>query len=51
MYIDKSIIIDVSESFEDMDAKLLKGLYDKYKNIKIIFNFNDKDFLLRAIES
>ena len=51
VYIDKSIIIDVSESFEDMDAKLLKGLYDKYKNIKIIFNFNDKDFLLRAIES
>ena len=51
MYIDKSIVIDVSESFEDIDAALLKGLYNKYKNIKIIFNFNNKEHLSRAIES
>ena len=46
-YKDKAIIIDVSENFEDIDAQLLKGLYKKYKYIKIAFNFN-RDFLLRA---
>lgn len=47
-YHDKRIIIDVSDIFEEADAKLLKGLYEQYKNIKIIFNFENKDFLLRA---
>ena len=46
-YKDKAIVIDVSENFEEIDAQLLKGLYEKYKYIKIAFNFN-KDFLLRA---
>ena len=50
-YQDKSIIIDVTDAFEEVDAQLLKGLYDKYKNIKIIFNFNNKDYLSRAKEN
>ena len=51
VYQDKSIIIDVTDAFEEVDAQLLKGLYDKYKNIKIIFNFNNKDYLSRAKEN
>ena len=47
-YQNKTIIIDVTDSFEDVDAQLLKGLYDKYKNIKIIFDFYNKEFLARA---
>ena len=47
-YNNKSIVIDISDSFEDIDAKLLKGLYEKYKNIKIIINFYNGDHLKRA---
>ena len=47
-YKEKSIIIDVTDVFEDLDAKLLKNLYNKYKNIKIIINFNNKDHLSRV---
>lgn len=47
-YNDKTIIIDVSGAFEEQDASLLKGLYDKYKNIKIIFNFYNQEHLSRA---
>lgn len=47
-YKDKSIVIDVSDSFEDIDATLLKGLSEKYNNIKIIFDFYNEDFLTRA---
>ena len=47
-YKEKSIIIDVTETFEEVDAQLLKGLYDKYKNFKIIFDFNNKDYLSRV---
>ena len=47
-YQNKTIIIDVTDSFEEVDAQLLKGLYDKYKNIKIIFDFYNKEFLARA---
>lgn len=49
-YKDKTIIIDVSDSFEDIDAQLLSGLYQKYNNIKIIFNFNNKEYLSRVQE-
>ena len=49
-YKEKSIIIDVSEAFEDIDAQLLKSLYDEYKNIKIIFDFYNKEYLSRAQE-
>lgn len=49
-YKDKSIVIDVSESFEQLDAKLLKELFDQYKNIKIIINFQNKEHLSRAKE-
>ena len=47
-YKDKSIVIDVSDSFEDIDAILLKELNEKYNNIKIIFDFYNEDFLTRA---
>ena len=49
-YIDKTIIIDVTGQFEDNDAKLLKGLYDKYKNIKLIIDCYDEDHLNKVIE-
>ena len=48
VYQNRTIIIDVTDSFEEVDAQLLKGLYDKYKNIKIIFDFYNKEFLARA---
>jgi len=47
-YKNKSIVIDVSESFEEMDASLFQKLYEKYANIKIILDFNNKEHLLRA---
>lgn len=47
-YKNKSIVIDMSDSFEDIDIQLLKGLYKKYNNIKIIFDFNNKDYLTKA---
>lgn len=50
VYKDKSIIIDVTDAFEEVDVKLLKGLFDKYKNIKIIFDFNNKEYLSKAQE-
>ena len=40
----------MSEAFEDIDAQLLKSLYDEYKNIKIIFDFYNKEYLSRAQE-
>lgn len=47
-YKNKSIVIDVSNSFEEIDAQLLKELYKKYNNIKIIFDFYNTDYLIRA---
>ena len=47
-YKNKIIIIDVSDSFEENDAQLLKELYQKYKNIKVIFNFNNNIYLSRV---
>ena len=49
-YQEKSIVIDVSDAFEEIDAQLLKSLYDKYKNIKIIFDFYNEEYLSRAQE-
>lgn len=49
-YNDKSIVIDVSESFTDLDAQLLKGLYDKYNNIKVIFSYTNEEVLARVQE-
>ena len=47
-YKDKFIIIDVSDSFKDIDAQLLRGLYKEYGNIKIVFDFYKSDYLSRA---
>ena len=47
-YKDKSIIINVTDSFEEIDAQLLKSLYEKYKNIRIILDFNNKEHLARV---
>lgn len=41
-YQDKSIVIEIQEPFEETDALLLKGLFDKYQNIKLIIDFNYK---------
>lgn len=47
-YQNKIIIIDVTNNFEEIDAKLLKELFNKYKNLKVIIDFYNKDHLLRA---
>ena len=48
-YKDKSIVIDVSDSFEQTDAKLFSVLCQKYKNIKLIIDFN-KDEQLKMVQ-
>lgn len=47
-YQNKIIIIDVTNNFEEIDAKLLKELFNKYKNLKVIIDFCNKDHLLRV---
>lgn len=47
-YQDKSIVIDITESFDDVDAELFKGLYQKYKNFKLLFSFDNKEYLERV---
>lgn len=44
-YKDKSIVIDIVDDFEELDAQLLHALYEKYKNIKLIIDFEDKKVL------
>lgn len=44
-YQNKSIVIDVTDSFDEIDAKLFKGLYEKYTNFRLIVDFNNKDCL------
>ena len=50
-YSDKSIVIDVSDAFEEIDVKLFKALYEKYKNFKLIVDYFNKAHLDRVIES
>lgn len=50
-YQNKSIVIDVTDNFEDIDAQLFKGLSEKYKNFKLIINFYNKDHLQRVQEN
>ena len=40
-YSDKSIVIDVNDNFDDLDADLFAALYEKYKNFKLIIAFNN----------
>lgn len=49
-YKNKSIIIDVRQSFEDIDAKLFQQLYKKYNNIKLIIDFDNKEHINRVQE-
>lgn len=39
----KTIIIDVTNSFEETDAQLLQGLNIKYQNIKLVIDINDSN--------
>lgn len=50
-YQDKSIVIDVRDSLEDIDVQLFKGLYEKYKNFKLIIDFFNKDHLQKVQEN
>ncbi len=47
-YSNKSIVIDVSESFQEIDEVLFMSLYEKYKNFKLIINFQNKEYLKRV---
>lgn len=49
-YQDKSIVIDVSDSFDEIDAKLFKGLYEKYKNFKLIVDYSNQEYVNRVKE-
>lgn len=49
-YQDKSIVIDVNQAFDELDAKLLKGLYQKYHNFKLIVNFSNEEYFKRIQE-
>ena len=42
-YQDKTIIIEILSSLDDIDIQLFQGLHDKYKNIKLIIDFYNKD--------
>jgi hypothetical protein len=33
-----------------LDAELLHGLYEKYGNFKIVFDFDNKEYYTRAVE-
>lgn len=44
---DKSIVIDVTDSFEELDAQLLKGLYEKYSNFRLIADYFNEECLDR----
>ena len=46
-YQDKSIVIDISDSFNQIDAKLFKNLYEKYKNFKLIVNYDNQEYIDR----
>ena len=45
---DKTIIIDVTAAFEQIDAQLLQGLFKKFKNIKLLISFDNKEHLSRV---
>jgi hypothetical protein len=47
-YQDKSIVIDVTNNFEEVDAQLFESLYNKYKNFKLIIDYNNEEYLNRV---
>ncbi len=49
-YQNKSIVIDVTDTFDELDAKLFKGLSEKYHNIKLIIDYHNKDHLVLVQE-
>ena len=42
---DKTIVIDVTESFEEFDAQLFQSLYKKYKNFKLVVDYSNEEVL------
>ena len=46
-YQEKSIVIDISDAFDEVDAKLFKGLYEKYKNFRLIVDYNNQEYVDR----
>lgn len=47
-YSDKSIVIDVSDNFDDIDAKLFCGLREIFKNFKLIIRYQNGEHLERV---
>ena len=47
-YKEKSIVIDVTDAFEETDVDLFKGLYEKYKNFRLIIDFHNQEHLNRV---
>ena len=41
----KIIILDINKDFSEIDGKLLKYYNDKYNNLKVMFDFNNKECL------
>ena len=50
-YQNKSIVIDVQDSFTEIDAELFKGLEEKYQNFRLIIDFYNKEHLKRIQKS
>lgn len=50
-YKDKTIIIKITETIEEIEIQLLKQYYEEYSNIKLIFDFNNKQNLERIQRS
>ena len=50
-YKDKTIIIKITETIEEIEIQLLKQYYEEYNNIKLIFDFNNKQNLERIQRS
>ena len=38
----------MTETFEEVDAQLMRGLYEKYKNFRLIVDYNNKEHLTKV---
>lgn len=44
-YIEKSVVIDVSDNFDEVDCRLFQGLCEKFKNFKLIIKYENTKHL------
>ena len=44
-YIEKSVVINVSDNFDEVDCRLFQGLCEKFKNFKLIIRYENTKHL------